>query len=48
MIKQWFSAKDLEGLKVDNWQAFDGAQRITIKTGLNYHGEYEDNLVYKF
>lgn len=34
--------------KVHNWQAFDGAQRIAIKTNLNYHGEYEDNLVYKF
>jgi len=34
--------------KVDNWQAFDGAQRIAIKTSLNYQGEYEDNLVYKF
>ena len=34
--------------KVDNWQAFDGAQRVAIKTSLNYQGEYEDNLVYKF
>ncbi|WP_233114007.1 hypothetical protein [Aggregatibacter actinomycetemcomitans] len=34
--------------KVDNWQAFDNAKRIAIKTNLNYHGEYEDNLVYKF
>ncbi|WP_249856101.1 hypothetical protein [Aggregatibacter actinomycetemcomitans] len=34
--------------KVNNWQAFDGAQRITIKTNLNYQGQYEDNLVYKF
>ncbi|KOE59711.1 hypothetical protein D17P2_0308815, partial [Aggregatibacter actinomycetemcomitans serotype c str. D17P-2] len=34
--------------KVDNWQAFNNAKRIAIKTSLNYHGEYEDNLVYKF
>lgn len=34
--------------KVDNWQAFDGAQRVVIKTALNYQGEYEDNMVYKF
>ncbi|ACX83516.1 hypothetical protein D11S_2165 [Aggregatibacter actinomycetemcomitans D11S-1] len=34
--------------KVDNWQAFANAKRIAIKTKLNYHGEYEDNLVYKF
>ena len=34
--------------KVDNWQAFDGAQRVAIKTALNYQGEYEDNMVYKF
>ena len=34
--------------KLDNWQAFDGAQRVAIKTALNYQGEYEDNMVYKF
>ena len=34
--------------KVDNWQAFDNSKRIAIKTNLNYQGEYEDNLVYKF
>ncbi|EGY34383.1 hypothetical protein SC1083_0775 [Aggregatibacter actinomycetemcomitans serotype e str. SC1083] len=34
--------------KVNNWQAFDGAQKITIKTSLNYQGQYEDNLVYNF
>ena len=34
--------------KVDNWQAFAGAQRVAIKTALNYQGLYEDNMVYKF
>ena len=34
--------------KVDNWQAFAGAQRVAIKTALNYQGLYDDNMVYKF
>ncbi|MFZ7277002.1 hypothetical protein ACLS0F_06965 [Avibacterium endocarditidis] len=34
--------------KKDNWQAFDGAERVTIKAALNYQVQYEDNLVYKF
>ncbi|MFZ7107924.1 hypothetical protein [Avibacterium avium] len=34
--------------KKDNWQAFDNAERMTIKAGLNYQVQYEDNLVYKF
>lgn len=34
--------------KKDNWQAFDNAERVTIKAALNYQVQYEDNLVYKF
>lgn len=34
--------------KVDNWQAFENAKRITVNTKLNYQVAYEDNLVYKF
>lgn len=32
----------------DNWQAFDGANRITVNASASYSGKYEDNLVYKF
>lgn len=32
----------------DNWQAFDGAKRITVNASASYSGKYEDNLVYKF
>ncbi|MEE6042804.1 hypothetical protein, partial [Avibacterium paragallinarum] len=31
--------------KKDNWQAFDGAERIVLQTSLNYQVSYEDNLV---
>ncbi|HHF3762021.1 TPA: hypothetical protein ACPOPR_000981 [Haemophilus influenzae] len=34
--------------KVDNWQAFENAERITVNAKLNYQVAYEDNLVYKF
>lgn len=34
--------------KWDNWQVFEGYQRITLQTNANYNGRYEDNLVYKF
>ncbi|MCK9051363.1 hypothetical protein MY970_05840 [Haemophilus influenzae] len=34
--------------KVDNWQAFENAKRITVNAKLNYQVAYEDNLVYKF
>ncbi|KGQ36061.1 hypothetical protein JP34_00810 [Gallibacterium anatis] len=34
--------------KKDNWQAFDGAERIVLQTSLNYQVSYEDNLVFKF
>ncbi|RZN74746.1 hypothetical protein [Avibacterium paragallinarum] len=34
--------------KKDNWQAFDGAERIVLQTSLNYQVSYEDNLVLKF
>ena len=34
--------------KVDNWQAFENAKRITLNAKLNYQVAYEDNLVYKF
>ncbi|WP_410681341.1 hypothetical protein [Avibacterium paragallinarum] len=34
--------------KKDNWQAFDGADRIVLQTSLNYQVSYEDNLVFKF
>ena len=34
--------------KSDNWQTFDGAQRIAIKATLNHNNGYEDNLIYKF
>ncbi|THA14016.1 hypothetical protein, partial [Rodentibacter pneumotropicus] len=33
--------------KWDNWQMFDGYQRITLQTNASYSGRYEDNLVYK-
>lgn len=32
----------------DNWQVFEGYQRITLQTNTNYSGRYEDNMVYKF
>lgn len=34
--------------KKDNWQAFDGAERIVLQTSLNYQVSYEDDLVFKF
>lgn len=34
--------------KSDNWQTFDGAQRIAINATLNHNNGYEDNLIYKF
>ncbi|MCQ9121257.1 hypothetical protein MUU45_001745 [Rodentibacter pneumotropicus] len=34
--------------KVDNWQAFENATRITVNASASYSGKYEDNLVYKF
>ena len=34
--------------KVDNWQAFDNAQRIVVNASASYSGKYEDNMVYKF
>ncbi|OOF83464.1 hypothetical protein BKG93_09925 [Rodentibacter ratti] len=34
--------------KWDNWQVFEGYQRITLQTNANYNSRYEDNLVYKF
>lgn len=34
--------------KWENWQAFDGTQRIAVQASMNYSGKYEDNMVYKF
>ncbi|WP_208119399.1 DNA adenine methylase [Spirabiliibacterium pneumoniae] len=34
--------------KSHNWQAFEQAQRIIVKTSTSYSGKYEDNLVYRF
>ena len=34
--------------KVDNWQAFDGVERIVVNASASYSGKYEDNMVYKF
>lgn len=34
--------------KWQNWQAFEGAERITVNAALNYQVKYEDNLVFKF
>lgn len=34
--------------KKDNYQAFENAQRITVKAVASYAIQYEDNLVYKF
>ncbi|MDX3962138.1 hypothetical protein QWT90_07980 [Pasteurella multocida] len=34
--------------KSDNWEVFEGYQRITLQTSASYNGKYEDNLVYKF
>ncbi|UXN35520.1 hypothetical protein N8E86_04790 [Avibacterium paragallinarum] len=34
--------------KKDNWQAFDGTERIVLQTSLNYQVSYENNLVFKF
>ncbi|MFD0966870.1 DNA adenine methylase [Seminibacterium arietis] len=34
--------------KWQNWQAFEGAERISVNASLNYQTRYEDNLVYKF
>lgn len=34
--------------KVDNWQAFDGAQRVAINAAIRGGCEYEDNMMYKF
>lgn len=38
----------MQEAKIDNWQAFDGAQRIAIKSALNHQVKYEDNMVFKF
>jgi len=34
--------------KVDNWQAFDGVERIVVNASASYSGGYEDNMVFKF
>lgn len=34
--------------KKNNWQAFDGADRIALQMSLNHQVSYEDNLVFKF
>ena len=34
--------------KIDNWQAFDNAQRIVVNASASHSGNYEDNMVYKF
>ncbi|EFX92097.1 hypothetical protein HMPREF0027_0853 [Actinobacillus ureae ATCC 25976] len=34
--------------KWDNWQTFDGDDRITVNVSASYSGKYEDNIVFKF
>lgn len=34
--------------KVDNWQAFENANRIVVNATASCSGKYEDNMVYKF
>ncbi|MDO1509927.1 hypothetical protein [Neisseria sp. MVDL20-010259] len=35
-------------MRLDNWQAFDQATRLTVQAKLSKDAAYEDNLVYKF
>lgn len=34
--------------QVDNWESFEGANRIVVNASASYSGKYEDNLIYKF
>ena len=34
--------------KTDNWQAFEGYERILVKAPASKDGIYEDNMIYKF
>ncbi|HDL3043286.1 TPA: hypothetical protein PW245_002507, partial [Mannheimia haemolytica] len=34
--------------KKENWQAFEGAERIVVNASPSYNGKYEDNMVFKF
>ncbi len=34
--------------KKENWQAFEGAERIVVNASASYNGKYEDNMVFKF
>lgn len=34
--------------KTDNWQVFDGSERIVVKSRTSKDGVYEDNIVFKF
>ena len=34
--------------KTDNWQAFEGYERIVVKASASKDGIYEDNMIYKF
>ncbi|MDP0299426.1 hypothetical protein [Glaesserella parasuis] len=53
----FFSSKESEFIrfieymqedKVDNWQAFDGVERIVVSVSVSCDKKYEDNMVYKF
>lgn len=34
--------------KTDNWESFDGYERIVVKVSASKDGIYEDNMIYKF
>lgn len=34
--------------KTDNWESFDGYERIVVKASASKDGIYEDNMIYKF
>ena len=38
----------MQECKTDNWQAFDGYERIVVKASTSKDGAYEDNMIYKF
>ena len=38
----------MQECKTDNWQAFEGYERIVVKASASKDGIYEDNMIYKF
>ncbi|OOF50918.1 hypothetical protein BKK54_04270 [Rodentibacter genomosp. 1] len=34
--------------KINNWETFEGYERITVKASTSKDGVYEDNMIYKF